>query len=176
MHCNTLRRTFKLTNILINFSPFAGSCCHVCQQPGTIPVYPSRLWLATRLVWFTCMSIVQQTCLNWFTCLNEKISTCKFLRHVYFTDRKLLEIFAIIFSQMPYSQEFCTKNFTHCRSAASFLLNNMAKSFDFYFKRTEGQSSSLPASISQATIDVVKREVGAIPVGNGSWQDTRRIY
>ena len=63
---------------------------------------------------------------------------------------------------MPYSQEFCTKNFTHCRSAASFLLNNMAKSFDFYFKRTEGQSSSLPASISQATIDAVEREVRAI--------------
>ena len=45
----------------------------------------------------------------------------------------------------------------------------MVKSLDFYFKhRTDGQSTSLAASISQATIDAVEREVGAIPVGNDS--------
>ena len=104
--------------------------------------------------------------------------TQKFSRYVYFTDRKFLEIFAIIFSRMPYSQEILHFKFHAVPiSCDFFLLDNMAKSLDFYFKRqTEGQSSSLPASISQATIDVVKREVGAIPVGNGSWQDTRRIY
>jgi len=89
-------------------------------------------------------------------------------------DRKFLEIFAIIFSRMPYSQKFRALNFTHCQSAAIFLLNNMAKSLDFYFKRrTERQNASLPASISQATIDAVEREVGAIPIGN---EDTRQIY
>ena len=54
-----------------------------------------------------------------------------------------------------------------------FLFNHMAKTsttkdLDFYFKHhTDGQSASLPTSISQATIDTVNREVGAI-VGNDS--------
>ena len=42
----------------------------------------------------------------------------------------------------------------------------MAKSLDFYFKHwTEGQRSSLPASISQATIDAVEQELGATLLG-----------
>jgi len=55
-----------------------------------------------------------------------------------------------------------------------FLLHHIAKmsttkDLNFYFKHhSDGQSASLPASISQATIDAVNREVGAIPVGNGS--------
>ena len=64
-----------------------------------------------------------------------------------------------------------------------FLFDHMAKTsttkdLDFYFKRhTDGQSASLPTSISQATIDAVNREVGAI-VGNDSTsgRNTRGEY
>ena len=68
---------------------------------------------------------------------------------------------------MPYSQEILRFKFHALLiSCEFFLLDNMAKLLDFYFKRwTEGQSSSLPASISQAMIEAVEREVGAILLG-----------